>query len=196
MRTTTIIVQLLRIARLSLAACTTLVTTAWFTVVLLRVPGESGWPVLQLAAASLVIAIGVLTWLSLRASPAALPLVVGGLLLVILGSAALIWSIHLGITTSDFEYWAMLLHVLIGSQGVTIVLSLYLEACRSFACEKVESTGLTEDWKSTLARSEVDLFDRLSQPSATSNAVMLRVWRLNSTPTRWIGSPLPRYLAA
>ena len=127
MHTTTTIVQLLRIARLSLAACTTLVATAWFTVVLLRVPWESGWPILQLAAASLVIAIGVLTWLSLRASPAALPLVVGGLLLVILGSAALIWSIHLGITTNDFEYWAMLLHVLIGSQGVIIVLGLYLE---------------------------------------------------------------------
>ena len=34
------------------------------------------------------------------------------------------------------------------------------------------------------------------QPSATSNAVTLRVWRLNSTPIRWIGSPRPRYLAA
>ena len=34
------------------------------------------------------------------------------------------------------------------------------------------------------------------QPSATSNAVTLRVLRLNSTPIRWIGSPRPRYLAA
>ena len=34
------------------------------------------------------------------------------------------------------------------------------------------------------------------QPAATSNAVRLRVWRLNSTPIRWIGSPRPRYFAA
>ena len=47
---------------------------------------------------------------------------------MILGSASLIWSIHVGITTRDFEYWAMLLHFLIGSQGVIIVLGLYLEA--------------------------------------------------------------------
>ena len=45
-----------------------------------------------------------------------------------LGSAAFIWSIHLGITTSEFEYWAMMLHLLIGSQGVIIVIGLYLEA--------------------------------------------------------------------
>ncbi len=34
------------------------------------------------------------------------------------------------------------------------------------------------------------------QPAATSNAVTLRVSRLNSTPIRWIGSPPPRYFAA
>ena len=34
------------------------------------------------------------------------------------------------------------------------------------------------------------------QPAATSNAVTLRVCRLNSTPIRWIGSPRPRYFAA
>ena len=34
------------------------------------------------------------------------------------------------------------------------------------------------------------------QPSATSNAVTLRVSRLNSTPIRWIGSRRPRYFAA
>ena len=34
------------------------------------------------------------------------------------------------------------------------------------------------------------------QPAATSNAVTLRVSRLNSTPMRWIGPPPPRYLAA
>ena len=44
-----------------------------------------------------------------------------------LGSAAFIWAIHLGFTTSDFEYWAMLLHVLIGSQGIAIVVGLYLD---------------------------------------------------------------------
>ena len=31
---------------------------------------------------------------------------------------------------------------------------------------------------------------------AAADGVTLRVWRLNSTPIRWIGSPRPRYLAA
>ena len=34
------------------------------------------------------------------------------------------------------------------------------------------------------------------QPAATSKVVTLRVSRLNSTPSRWIGSGPPRYLAA
>ena len=37
---------------------------------------------------------------------------------------------------------------------------------------------------------------RHHESSATSNAVTLRVLRLNSTPIRWMGSPRPRYLAA
>ena len=44
-------------------------------------------------------------------------------------------------------------------------------------------------------RSQTRRCDR-SQPLATSNAVTLRVWRLNSTPMRWIGSSRPRYLSA
>ena len=34
------------------------------------------------------------------------------------------------------------------------------------------------------------------QPDSTSNATTLRASRLNSTATRWIGSPVPRYLSA
>ena len=37
---------------------------------------------------------------------------------------------------------------------------------------------------------------RHHESSATSNAVTLRVLRLNSTPIRWMGSPRPLYLAA
>lgn len=126
--TTAFALRMLRIARLSLAAGTTLAATAWCATLLLRASWESGWPAVQLAASGLVISIGLLTWLSLRPGASGMPLLTGGLLLVILGSAALIWSIHVGLTTRDFEYWAMLLHLLIGSQGVVIVLGLYLEA--------------------------------------------------------------------
>ena len=34
------------------------------------------------------------------------------------------------------------------------------------------------------------------QARATSKAARVRVARLNSTPSRWIGSPRPRYLSA
>ena len=128
MDTMTFPVRLLRFARLSLAACTTLAATAWCAAVLLRASWEDGWSAIELASGILVIAIGLVTWLTLRSNSAALPLLAGGLLLTMLGSAAFIWSIHLGITTSDFEYWAMMLHLLIGSQGVIIVMGLYLEA--------------------------------------------------------------------
>lgn len=40
------------------------------------------------------------------------------------------------------------------------------------------------------------VWDAPGQASATSNAVMFRVSLLNSTPTRWIGSPRLRYFAA
>ena len=126
--TTAFAVRMLRIARLSLAARTTLAAAAWCAIVLLRASWESRGSAMQLAAAGLVISIGLLTWLSLRVAASGMLLLAGGLLLVILGSAALIWSIHVGLTTTDFEYWAMLFHLLIGSQGVTIVLGLHLEA--------------------------------------------------------------------
>ena len=37
---------------------------------------------------------------------------------------------------------------------------------------------------------------RRGQPAATSKAVTLQVSRLNSTPSRWIDTSRPRYLAA
>ena len=79
------------------------------------------------------------------------------------------------------------------------------------------STGVQQDWTFAdsveagvvsdaaprfiwMANKETDLrrgaLIGARQPSATSNPVTLRVWRLNSTPIRWIGSPRPRYLAA
>ena len=59
---------------------------------------------------------------------------------------------------------------------------------RRAGCEAArDAAGIVRDLSATC---------RCRQPAATSNAVTLRVSRLNSTPIRWIGSPPPRYLAA
>ena len=114
--TTAVALRMLRIARLSLAAGTSFAATVWCAMVLPRASWESGWPAVQLAAAGLVVGIGLLTWFSLHARASRMSLLAGGLLLVILGSGALIWSIHLGLTTRDFEYWAMIFHLCVVSR--------------------------------------------------------------------------------
>ena len=48
----------------------------------------------------------------------------------------------------------------------------------------------------SLSRTPNGTSRRKDQARSTSNATRLRVSRLNSTATRWIGSPRPRYLSA
>ncbi len=121
------VIRLLRFSRLALSALTSLAASAFCAGLLAGGWTADGLP-LKLAACGLVVAVGALSWfVTLRVGTAALPLLAGGLLLVAFGSAALVWAIHLGLTTGDFEYWAMLLHLLIGSQGVATVVGLFLE---------------------------------------------------------------------
>ena len=63
-----------------------------------------------------------------------------------------------------------------GAEIDALVAALPTPCCR---CRGTECRGGAQAWS-----------------AATANAVTLRLWRLNSTPIRWMGAPRWRYLAA
>ena len=69
--------------------------------------------------------------------------------------------------------------------------------CRTGPGQTLERLATCRDAHSTQAYFACSVPSRVAgQASAVSKAVMLRLARLNSTPTKWIGSPAARYLSA
>ena len=110
------------------AACALAALTILFALILVHQPG-----LIRLAAASLsalVLAHGWLTlqllWSSTEPSDfRRLAITVFGIFLVALGAAATVWSVHLGLTTQDWEGYGFLRGVLIALQGaISIVAAL------------------------------------------------------------------------
>ena len=65
------------------------------------------WTLLKTLSAFSVIVIGALTWLaSLRTVRPGL-ISLGSLLLVALGSATIVWTLHLALVTGDAEYYML-----------------------------------------------------------------------------------------
>ena len=66
------------------------------------------WLLTKLTAGFFVIAAGVLTWLgSIRTFRTSL-MALTSLLLVALGAATVMWTLHLGLVTGDVEYYMFL----------------------------------------------------------------------------------------
>lgn len=77
------------------------------------------WLLTKVAAASIVILIGALTWLgSARAVRSGL-LSMCSMFLVVLGAATTVWTFHLGIVTGDMEYYMAWYGASLMAQGVT-----------------------------------------------------------------------------
>ena len=110
------------------AACALAALTILFALILVHQPWLIRFAAIGLSA--LVLAHG---WLTLRllwssAEPSdfkRLGIVVFGIFLVALGAAATVWSVHLGLTTQDWEGYGFLRGVLIALQGaISIVAAL------------------------------------------------------------------------
>jgi len=65
------------------------------------------WTLLKTLSAFSVIVIGVLTWLASMRTVRPGLMSLGSLLLVALGTATMVWTLHLALVTGDAEYYML-----------------------------------------------------------------------------------------
>jgi len=110
------------------AACALSALTILFALILVHQPWLIRFAAIGLSA--LILAHG---WLTLRllwssAEPTdfrRLGIAVLGIFLVALGAAATVWSVHLGLTTHDWEGYGLLRGVLITLQGAISIVAAF-----------------------------------------------------------------------
>lgn len=66
------------------------------------------WLVIKILAGVAVIAAGALAWISSIKPIRSSVMILSSLLLVALGAATLMWTLHLGLVTSEIEYYMFL----------------------------------------------------------------------------------------
>jgi hypothetical protein len=82
------------------------------------------WSLLKLSIAAWIIVIGVSTWLGEMGilSPGAVML--GGLCLIALGPATIVWAIHVALTTGVIEYHMVIYAMSLLVQGMASLLGM------------------------------------------------------------------------
>jgi hypothetical protein len=80
------------------------------------------WMLIKLSAASLVIAVGILTWLGVTGILQPGLVLLGNLFLVALGPATLVWTLHVALVTGDVEYYMAIYSGALLLQGMTSML--------------------------------------------------------------------------
>lgn len=77
------------------------------------------WSAIQIAGAVMVIAIGMLTWVSnIRGTGMGL-LFLGGVFLIVLGAVTAVWTLHLALLSGDMEYYMIGYGVSLMAQGLS-----------------------------------------------------------------------------
>lgn len=87
-----------------------------------------GWTLIKLSAASLVMAIGASAWLGVMGAIPPGPVLLGNLLLVALGPATVVWTLHVALVTGDVEYYLAVYGGSLLMQGITSLLGFALES--------------------------------------------------------------------
>jgi len=85
-------------------------------------PGSLGWSMLKLSAASAVILIGVAAWLGEMGLLGPAPILLGGLFLIALGPATLMWAVHVALTSGDIEFHMVVFAMSLLAQGMSSLL--------------------------------------------------------------------------
>ena len=62
------------------------------------------WSMLKLSTAAVIILIGITVWLEVMGLIKPGPVLLGGLFLVALGPATIVWAIHVALTTGNVEF--------------------------------------------------------------------------------------------
>lgn len=80
------------------------------------------WMLIKLSAASLVIAVGVFTWLGVSGAIQPGLVLLGNLFLVALGPATIVWTLHVALVTGDVEYYMAIYGGTLLTQGIASLL--------------------------------------------------------------------------
>ena len=80
------------------------------------------WMLIKLSAATLVIAVGVFTWLGVSGAIQPGLVLLGNLFLVALGPMTMVWTLHVALVTGDVEYHMAIFGGALLMQGLTSLL--------------------------------------------------------------------------
>lgn len=80
------------------------------------------WMLIKLSAASLVIAVGICTWLGVTGIVQPGLVLLSNLFLVALGPATIVWTLHVALVTGDVEYYMAIYSGSLLIQGMTSLL--------------------------------------------------------------------------
>lgn len=86
-------------------------------------PASLGWSFLKLSAASSIILIGISAWLGEMGLLRPAPILLGGLFLIALGPATIVWAIHVALTTGGIEFHMVVFAVSLMAQGMSSLLN-------------------------------------------------------------------------
>ena len=80
--------------------------------------GTPWWSLLKLSTAGLIIVVGVSVWLAeMRVLPSG-PVLLGGIFLIALGPATIVWAVHVALTTGTIEFHMAIYGVSLMVQGL------------------------------------------------------------------------------
>jgi len=82
------------------------------------------WSLIKLSTASLIIVVGVSTWLGAVGLIQPGPILLGSLFLIALGPATIVWAIHVALTTGDVEYHMAVYGTSLMVQGMASLLGI------------------------------------------------------------------------
>lgn len=85
-------------------------------------PGAMGWSLLKLTAELSVIVIGVSVWLGAMGWLSPGSVLPGGVLLIALGPATIVWTIHVALTAGDVQYHTAVFGAGLAVQGIASLL--------------------------------------------------------------------------
>lgn len=91
------------------------------------------WTLMKTLAAFFVIMIGALTWLASMRTVRPGLMSLGSLLLVALGTATIVWTLHLALVTGDAEYYMLVYGGSLIVQGTSSLLGVLQEPRNSVA---------------------------------------------------------------
>lgn len=90
-------------------------------------PGNPGWSMLKLSAATAVILVGAAAWLGELGLLRPGPILLGGVFLIALGPATIVWAVHVALTSGDIEFHMVVFAVSLLAQGMSSLLGTGME---------------------------------------------------------------------